>query len=307
MTTETENETISNEKNDDEKPLIIAESTESNEIPTNSPEKVKRVGRKKRDESISMKNEAPPLFEQPVIVEGKRSRKPTSRLELTDVSPPRKEFSVPQGNGKALGEIPFINHQLTHMSIDDLTQLRMICLGRRASKANLRKNLQDFKGFTFDRESEEFQRHLTNLTKLKKDQIDQLNEILGLETSNDPKNILEFLLEPKDLGKTIVERPVREKTTKIIENEVDEFDETDEIVESDDDYIESDDDDDDDDEDFRREKNHDDPDDFAYQPGKKAPKKKKRQRTPSKRPKRNSKKTKKDEPTATADIKTDEI
>lgn len=131
MTTETE--TISNEKNDDEKPLIIAESIESNEIPTNSPEKVKRVGRKKRDETISMKNsmenETQPLFEQPVIVEGKRSRKPTSRLELTDVSPPRKEFSVPQvwifrwkreekkkdkiknvffqGNGKALGEIPF--------------------------------------------------------------------------------------------------------------------------------------------------------------------------------------------------------
>ena len=41
-------------------------------------------------------NNNQPLFEQPIIVEGKRSRKPTSRLELTDLSPPRKEFNIPQ-------------------------------------------------------------------------------------------------------------------------------------------------------------------------------------------------------------------
>jgi hypothetical protein len=66
-------------------------------------EKPKRAGRKKRD----VKNEnfnnddamdTQPLFEQPVIVEGKRSRKPTSRLELTELATPKKELSIPQVN-----------------------------------------------------------------------------------------------------------------------------------------------------------------------------------------------------------------
>jgi hypothetical protein len=37
-----------------------------------------------------------PLFEQPVIVEGKRSRKPTSRLEISELATPKKELSIPQ-------------------------------------------------------------------------------------------------------------------------------------------------------------------------------------------------------------------
>jgi hypothetical protein len=70
-------------------------------------EKPKRAGRKKRDvtSTADVKNEnfnnddamdTQPLFEQPVIVEGKRSRKPTSRLEISELATPKKELSIPQ-------------------------------------------------------------------------------------------------------------------------------------------------------------------------------------------------------------------
>lgn len=67
-------------------------------------DKPKRPGRKKRDLSstsdIQTENadNTQPLFEQPVIVEGKRSRKPTSRLELSDLTTPKKELSIPEVN-----------------------------------------------------------------------------------------------------------------------------------------------------------------------------------------------------------------
>ena len=72
-------------------------------------EKPKRPGRKKRglSSTLNMKAEnlntsdvvdTQPLFEQPVILEGKRSRKPTSRLELSDLVAPRKELSIPRVN-----------------------------------------------------------------------------------------------------------------------------------------------------------------------------------------------------------------
>ena len=51
--------------------------------------------------------EAPPLFEQPILLEGKRSRKPTARLEISEPTTPKKEVSLPQGNGKPLGEIEY--------------------------------------------------------------------------------------------------------------------------------------------------------------------------------------------------------
>jgi hypothetical protein len=72
-------------------------------------DKPKRAGRKKREvtslndiktENFNNDNamDTQPLFEQPIIIEGKRSRKPTSRLELSDLETPKKELSIPQVN-----------------------------------------------------------------------------------------------------------------------------------------------------------------------------------------------------------------
>lgn len=66
-----------------------------------------RPGRKKREPTNGDPLDTQPLFEQPIILEGKRSRKPTSRLELSDLEAPKKELVIPQGRGKALGDIAY--------------------------------------------------------------------------------------------------------------------------------------------------------------------------------------------------------
>ncbi|CAF1036828.1 unnamed protein product [Adineta steineri] len=271
-------------------------------------EKPKRAGRKKRDIS-DIKNEnlnndptidTQPLFEQPIIVEGKRSRKPTLRLELSELAPPKKDISIPQGHGKSLGEIEYINYQITHGSTDVLSLIRNICFGRRANKSNMLEKLREFNGFDFEEDNDEYQRYLSNIIKLKKDQLQAISDILGLPTTgrNDEhaERILQFLMKPVDEGKPIPERKMSMRTLNksstnskesiptdeednedggeddndddeiFNEEEEEEDDDDDEDrIESDDDYIDS--------EEERVVRMKDDPDDFAYQPGKKTPKK----------------------------------
>ena len=45
-----------------------------------------------------------PLLEQPTILEGKRSRKPTARLELGALTPSKRTLTIPQVK---LGSYPF--------------------------------------------------------------------------------------------------------------------------------------------------------------------------------------------------------
>lgn len=80
-------------------------------------EKPKRPGRKKRD-VISGDNslDTQPLFEQPIILEGKRSRKPTSRLELSDLETPKKELSIPQVNTHTHTHFYFFSHNSSSKS-----------------------------------------------------------------------------------------------------------------------------------------------------------------------------------------------
>jgi len=154
-------------------------------------------------------------LDQSVIIEGKRSRKPTLRLELTESVSTKKELVIPQGNGTPLGEIEYINYQIAHASTDALSRMRQICFGRRGTKATVRKNLREFKGFDFDSQSVDYKKHLANLTKLKKEQLRSLSAILGLSSSGRntdlAEKILNFLMKPVDEGKKI---PSKKQTKK---------------------------------------------------------------------------------------------
>ena len=73
------------------------ESTSMVELPTNGEETlVDAVASNGHESSDDVKPDGQPLFEQPIILEGKRSRKPTLRLELSDLTPTKKELSIPQ-------------------------------------------------------------------------------------------------------------------------------------------------------------------------------------------------------------------
>ncbi|CAF0806894.1 unnamed protein product [Adineta ricciae] len=148
-----------------------------------------------------------PLFERPVLLEGKRSRKPTLRLELAKLTPTKKELTIPQGHGKSLGEIEYINYQISHASSETLSRMRVICFGRRGNSTNIRKHLREFNGFAFERESDEYQRQIGTLAKLKKEQLRSILRLLGLTSTGrnteQAERILNFLMKPTDEGKAI--------------------------------------------------------------------------------------------------------
>lgn len=162
MTTENELDVVQTIDTSDKQVEINQEESVAPQMENEQPpeEKPKRGGRKKRDgNELKTENsindhamDTQPLFEQPVILEGKRSRKPTSRLELSDLATPKKELSIPQGHGKPLGDIVYskkkkkttyccsfridaclclVNYQIDHASTDALSRLRNICFGRR--------------------------------------------------------------------------------------------------------------------------------------------------------------------------------
>ncbi|CAF3509447.1 unnamed protein product [Rotaria sp. Silwood1] len=206
-----------NTKNEEETAVVISsgeanvskEDKQKNIEKTENDDEREKHDASSKSESEMKENEldAPPLFEQPIILNGKRSRKPTLRLEISESIPTKKELPIPQGNGKPLGEIEYINYQITHGSTDALSRMRSICFGRRGNKANIRKNLREFKGFEFQRNSDEYQKHLNNLIKLKKDQLKSISNILGLpatgRNTDHAERILNFLMEPIDEGKRI--------------------------------------------------------------------------------------------------------
>jgi len=178
------------------------------EQPKSDDEKEKHDASSKSEiEIIENEVDTQPLLEQPTILEGKRSRKPTLRLEISELVPAKKELPIPQGHGKPLGEIEYINYKISHASTDALSRMRSICFGRRGNKATIRKNLREFNGFEFQRNSNEYQKHLSNLTKLKKDQLRSISNILGLPSTgrntDHAERILNFLMEPIDEGKRV--------------------------------------------------------------------------------------------------------
>ncbi|CAF4559256.1 unnamed protein product [Rotaria socialis] len=216
------------DKKDQEEPAVAAAAspdeanTSKEEQTTNTEESEKEgdddVSSKSESEMTDSEDDAQPLFEQPIILDGKRSRRPTSRLDISDSLPTKKELTIPQGHGKPLGEIEYINYQITHASTDALSRMRTICFGRRGNKSTIRKHLREFKGFEFSRDSEEYEKHLSNLVKFKKDQLKSISNILGLpatgRNTDHAERILNFLLEPLDEGKRVPGKKSAGRTPK---------------------------------------------------------------------------------------------
>jgi hypothetical protein len=63
---------------------------------SNGEQEKQDVSSKSESETTDNEMDAQPLFEQTVILEGKRSRKPTLRLEISEFLPTKKELSIPQ-------------------------------------------------------------------------------------------------------------------------------------------------------------------------------------------------------------------
>jgi hypothetical protein len=98
-TTREELSTTVDIKNEEETTVTSSEEPNtSKEEQTNIKEEKHDVSVKSEPEIADNEMDTQPLFEQPIVLEGKRSRKPTLRLELSELMPAKKELSIPQVN-----------------------------------------------------------------------------------------------------------------------------------------------------------------------------------------------------------------
>lgn len=86
-------------KTDDEKIVTSSSSQKSDTIE----QEQQQINTKKSDKTDLSQS----IHDQSFIIEGKRSRKPTLRLEISELTPIKKELSIPKGHGKPLGEIEY--------------------------------------------------------------------------------------------------------------------------------------------------------------------------------------------------------
>ncbi|XP_035232868.1 protein DEK-like, partial [Stegodyphus dumicola] len=158
-----------------------------------------------KDESED-ENEEVGLLDRPVEVTGCRARKKVERLEISFATSKEKQ-EIPVGKGQKLGECPRIEFQIQRNKLPDLKPLHKILFNRVGSGNEIKKNIRKFCGFTFEKNSQEYERKKAVVEKLTAAILKHVCEVLDLERSGTKEEIvlriLEFLLNPKDSGKKV--------------------------------------------------------------------------------------------------------
>jgi hypothetical protein len=91
-----------------EEEIVISSSDEPN-APEEEEERMnveKPESDNEKEETKTEQLDAQPLLEQAVIIEGKRSRKPTLRLEISELVHAKKQLPIPQVNVMLLSQMP---------------------------------------------------------------------------------------------------------------------------------------------------------------------------------------------------------
>jgi len=120
-------------------------------------------GKDEEEEESSDEEELPPgLLEKPLIVETKRERKSVDRnvdRELT-----KKEYlDYTRGSGVPLGDIPVIRINIDQSDTEDLHVLHRIMYRTPGKKMSTKRDLRNFCGFPFERDTKEFINIKSNL------------------------------------------------------------------------------------------------------------------------------------------------
>lgn len=148
------------------------------------------------------------------IIEGKRAKKTVERL---DMQVPKKavKLSFGEGSGEKLGDIPRVGLQLNKMKPDNLVPLHSLLFDRRGKASMIKKNIRLFNGFTFDAESEQFNKKRDKLTKNTKSKLMVMCGVLDLEKKGSHADLVDkimaFLMEPKSSGKRLPKKKKRSK------------------------------------------------------------------------------------------------
>lgn len=161
-------------------------------------------------------------LEKPVeILTTKRERKSSDFFHLKESAPEREvlEPDFSQGKGTAFGEIPYINWKITNADTEDLAVLHKLLYKKPGKHHLIKKNIRSFCGYPFEANSKQYS-YVNNIAyRLVLPGLKWISGLMGLDTSSKDKDelrtaLLDFLMEPKDLGHTVPEKktPAKKKS-----------------------------------------------------------------------------------------------
>ncbi|KAI5106446.1 protein DEK, partial [Silurus meridionalis] len=152
------------------------------------------------------------------IIEGKREKKTVQRLNMQMGKPKEKLKIESIGHGYKLGDIARVNHAIGKLKAPQLKPLHKILYDRPGAVSSLRKNLRLFNGFSFEIESDSYNKKKEKLQKLPKIQLRTICQILDLEISGTQSvlvdRIMQFIIKPTNSGKVIQAFILKKKKKK---------------------------------------------------------------------------------------------
>ncbi|KAM8966948.1 protein DEK [Pelodytes ibericus] len=144
--------------------------------------------------------------EKSLIVEGKREKKKVERLSL-EMTIMKKEPVLTEGKGQKLYDIERIQYFLKKKKCDELRPLHRLLFNRLGTVNLVKKNIGQFNGFPFEKDSDQYKKKEDMLKKFKKSELKNICGVLDLEKSGINSEliskILNFLMKPKSTGKSL--------------------------------------------------------------------------------------------------------
>ncbi|KAI0226492.1 Protein DEK, partial [Lamellibrachia satsuma] len=139
----------------------------------------------------------------------KRERKKTDRLETSFNTPGSKgkALDIPEGSGTKLGEIENVEFQLKRVHGDELKPLHRVLYHRAGTTTEVKKNIRKFCGFTYAKNSADYDKRVQVIAKNTMAQLKLMCETLDIERGGTKENIVEriidFLMSPHTSGKPL--------------------------------------------------------------------------------------------------------
>ncbi|XP_052257415.1 protein DEK-like isoform X1 [Dreissena polymorpha] len=161
------------------------------------------------------------MLERPLIIEDgkKRERKKVERMsDIMKESLDAKPVEILEGKGRALGDIPFIEHKISRAKPEDLKLLYRVLFRKPGKQLELRKHIRQFSGFPFPKTDDEYKKRLEILKKLSftKNMIQHCCEILDVPRTGNKEELIDRLMEwlekPADSGRNVPKSKKRKRS-----------------------------------------------------------------------------------------------
>merc|ERR1712136_91568 len=143
-------------------------------------------GDEEEGEDESSDEELPPgLLERPVEIYGeKRQRKKVARFipdEISTPSPAKKAVVIKEGSGVKLSSHPRVCHQLNKNKVADLKLVHKLLYGVWGDVKSIKSNILQFSGFTFEKDSKEYEKTEDYISGFTMDNLKWLMECVDVK------------------------------------------------------------------------------------------------------------------------------